>query len=593
MLRSLSFRDFQAAVVVADPRRLVVNLTHRRLSLSFVVLHVPCVTASMSISDVETWWEETYTALQDARLAPLTWGFVDLNAPLASEETPWFGLPGAEPRNPQGQAAEQALSRLQWHVPSTMQWCHIGSHATWTHPRGQQMRRDYVCCSGPAFELCHSSWIDTHHDGGFAHDDHFPVVLRVSGWVEVAARSDGVVWDPLAFLDPVKCQQFQQALQSLPIPTWDVHIDGHAQLFEAQVLALARQYFVKTHHERQRPKLTERTLNLIQFKRSCLDYGRSCGLMQDPAFKAELYAVEKDVRKAAVYRLLTRLGGRPSKRTSVRAFPLIASDGTCQPHLRLSNVFGGANLLRLKLAMFFPISNWGAGKVSDATPHIIWLKHTWLTELLTNFQLVWCSSTSGRRFVVFVDFRAAFYSVLRQSLFACPLDESGFLVAMHRLGVHPDHVDDLLRNAEADAATRHISPHGLMLLQDVLRATFFQIDGIPEIATTNRGTRPRDPIGDIAFNLLMAVLMAEVAEQLHSPGRTWEGDPLVVHDFTQSWPVHTNAWAELAYVDNLAILLRGESNDQLCALTNEALTAIMQAASKRGLELTYGSGKTE
>eukprot|EP00435_Cladocopium_sp_Y103_P025210 s540_g6.t1 len=195
--------------------------------------------------------------------------------------------------------------------------------------------------------------------------------------------------------------------------------------------------------------------------------------------------------------------------------------------------------------------------------------------------------------VVFVDFRAAFYSVLRQCLFSQPLDDTGFLIAMHRLGIHPDQVHSLLRNAASDAAIANISDHALLLLQDVLRSTYFQIDGIPEIATTNRGTRPGDPIGDIAFNILMAVLMKEVTEALACPGRTWEGDPAVVRDFTTSSPPSLNAWTELAYVDDLAILLRAQSDDQLSDLTQAALPAVIHAAQKRGLELTYGSGKTE
>eukprot|EP00435_Cladocopium_sp_Y103_P010921 s3128_g2.t2 len=664
---SLAFRDFQVAVVVADPRRLVLNLTHHQLTLSFVVLHVPCVTASMSLEAVQQWWDVTTELLEDARLAPLTWCFVDLNAPLASQETPFFGLTGAEPSNPQGAIAENALQSLAWYVPSTMSWCHDGSHATWTHPRGQKLRRDFVCCSSMAFALCTRTWVDVHFDGGFGHDDHFPVMLQCNGWLEAVGRDDFIRWDPLASVDPIKCSQFQDAVRTLPIPTWDVHIDSHAQIFEDQILSLAKQHFVKTSKERTRPRLTERTLHLIQFKRSCLDYGRCHDLMHDAQFRQELHAVEKDVRQAVrldqrafyaalvdqlahagqlhdaktMYRLLSRLGGRPPKHSSIRAHPLIAADGQCQPtfeaqqrlwmrqfaEVEAGNIMSKSEFLRLlppALGVSPDVFNidviptlaevraqvhrlkrgkapgpdrlppdvlkagaeplakhittlvvktaaharepgsWRGGRLIPLhkgklpktdpqgyrsiflngfvtkTYHSAIRRHlveSW-NSVLTHLQIggrkgLGCDSAhhivqahlahgAVKKLpvgVVFVDFRAAFYSVLRQCLFAHPLDETGFLIAMARLGIHPDHVHGMLQHASSEAAIRNICPHALLLLQDVLRSTYFQIDGISEVATTNRGTRPGDPIGDIAFNMLMAVLMKEITAEMQGLGR--------------------------------------------------------------------------
>ena len=144
-----------------------------------------------------------------------------------------------------------------------MPWCHSGPHHTWMHPRGHKARRDYVFCSAAAFQLCAQSWVDVRHDGGFGHEDHLPVCLQVQGWLEVPDCQNKIQWDHLAFLDPVKCAAFQEALQTLPIPTWPVHVDAHADHFEANLLALAQQFFTKQTKERQRPRLSETTRNLI------------------------------------------------------------------------------------------------------------------------------------------------------------------------------------------------------------------------------------------------------------------------------------------------------------------------------------------
>eukprot|EP00435_Cladocopium_sp_Y103_P038893 s1179_g10.t1 len=158
--------------------------------------------------------------------------------------------------------------------------------------------------------------------------------------------------------------------------------------------------------------------------------------------------------------------------------------------------------------------------------------------------------------VVFVDFKAAFYSVLRQCLFAHPVNDDGFLVAMHCLGVHPDDVNRLLHNAQSDAAICNISPHALAVLQDVLRSTYFEIDGIPEVATTNRGTRPGDPIGDISFNLLMAVLLQDITHNIRAAGRIWEGAPVGIDDFSRCQSPATP-------------VLRSHTNDQSRALRDQ------------------------
>ena len=104
---------------------------------------------------------------------------VDANAPLASSATDFFGLHGQEPSNEQGHLFEAFLNDLGLYAPSTMEWCHQGEHTTWVHPRGQRLCRDYILCDEEAFQ-CQASWVDTAHDSGFAHEDHWPINKEVA-----------------------------------------------------------------------------------------------------------------------------------------------------------------------------------------------------------------------------------------------------------------------------------------------------------------------------------------------------------------------------------------------------------------------------
>ena len=195
--------------------------------------------------------------------------------------------------------------------------------------------------------------------------------------------------------------------------------------------------------------------------------------------------------------------------------------------------------------------------------------------------------------ILFVDFKSAFYSVLRQGLFQDDMDATSFMIAMHRLGIHPQQVETLLQHARSEAAISNIPPHAMRLLHDMLQATCFEMEGLSEVAVTTRGTRPGDPIGDIAFNIVMAALLKDVSESIRPSQAVWEGAPAAVKDFTHVGLPAPFAWAEVAYVDDLALLLRAPTDSQLLDLAHVAAIAVFQAAHCRGLELTVGEGKTE
>ena len=60
---------------------------------------------------------------------------------------------------------------------------------------------------------------------------------------------------------------------------------------------------------------------------------------------------------------------------------------------------------------------------------------------------------------LFVDFKSAFYTIIRQGLFSERLDETTFMIAMNRLGVAPQDLVNLLSTADHDVATQGLSSH--------------------------------------------------------------------------------------------------------------------------------------
>ena len=126
---------------------------------------------------------------------------IDANAPLADCQTQFFGLHQKERMNPQGHVFQEFVIANGLYVPATFE-CHTGPGATWRHPRGEKLRRDYVLL-GHSFSLvCTKSYVLSDFDGGFTHADHCPAVCVLDGFIEVDDGGRYLQWDFGKIHDP-------------------------------------------------------------------------------------------------------------------------------------------------------------------------------------------------------------------------------------------------------------------------------------------------------------------------------------------------------------------------------------------------------
>ena len=351
----VTFSDCTRIVKHADPRRLFVKLEHKHFAIMAVVLHAPCLgkaagDATAPIDVVKTWWEETSVLWHQMVDTDMVAVFADANATLATTCTEFFQDHDADTTTAQSLVFEEFLVDHALFVPSTFASHHVGPSFTWTHSNGRRMRLDYVLLSRKLFEMVAKSSTWTTYDGTFTHEDHIPACIELAGWLTCETHQTKVRWDDMALLNPQRCQAFQMALSTLPIPTWEVSIDSHCTIFETQYMQLAKQFFTRKKGERSRPPLKADTLDAIAFKQHILDCGRSMQLMTDPDFKIELKAIEKHVRKLVardlrefydqilvhlqeaghlsdhkqMFRMLGRLGGKKHKmKLSARPLPML------------------------------------------------------------------------------------------------------------------------------------------------------------------------------------------------------------------------------------------------------------------------------
>jgi len=156
---------------------------------------------------------------------------------------------------------------------------------------------------------------------------------------------------------------------------------------------------------------------------------------------------------------------------------------------------------------------------------------------------------------------------------------------MHRLGVSPAELHQLLSHAQDDVATSGLTKHVGALLTDLFRGTFFELDGwSARSCVDSRGTRPGDPVGDILFNLLMVIIMKDMTNTMCASSQaTWLGSGAPISDLLLTEAVADHAFCEVAFVDDVAVLVRAPDIDGMFALATSALQAVHAAAAHRGL----------
>jgi len=219
------------------------------------------------------------------------------------------------------------------------------------------------------------------------------------------------------------------------------------------------------------------------------------------------------------------------------------------------------------------------------------------TDMAHHFlQTYWHWVTRVRRpaALIFFDVRAAFYSVLRETLFPGDGDVGQLVRVLCQLGVATDLADSIAPHVDQDFALDGVSPHILAILKDAMTNTHFYIDGIADPCCTQRGTRPGDPIGDILFNLVMSCLLRDVKQMV--TGRlniAYFGSSDQCRDFSTFAELPVHGCFDISFVDDCAFGVHGTNISQVEEGIRVIVDSMVLASRRRGLTINFEEGKTE
>lgn len=161
-------------------------------------------------------------------------------------------------------------------------------------------------------------------------------------------------------------------------------------------------------------------------------------------------------------------------------------------------------------------------------------------------------------------------------------EEMQFLLS--KLNIAEDEWPDIIRTTCSDDATPFLGDHVRKMLQDMFTATFFEMTDVGVKIATHRGTRPGDPVGDILFNMLFRLILKDVRIELqHHPEAEWIGTPFDGEGVFNNGPIPCTAFAEIAFVDDVAYIVHSKTPEKTVSLVQAILSAFKDAAAKRGV----------
>ena len=215
-----------------------------------------------------------------------------------------------------------------------------------------------------------------------------------------------------------------------------------------------------------------------------------------------------------------------------------------------------------------------------------------LSLLARSFQHI-CRGRRLSHAMLFVDLRAAFYSVVREFLCSKPpeeLDWPTLAQALHLSESQQAYVAALLADG-GDATIKSVQPHLLSYLEDLLAGTWFQVRGSSIPVHTRKGTRPGDPLADLLFSFTIAAPLKQLAADMEQQGLRVR---LSCAGILPSVPVgDALAPATASWHDDVVVFLAVEKASDLLTSCSFVARRVHDLFLERGLRVNYDGGKSE
>ena len=182
--------------------------------------------------------------------------------------------------------------------------------------------------------------------------------------------------------------------------------------------------------------------------------------------------------------------------------------------------------------------------------------------------------------LIFIDIKAAFYSIAKQLVASEELQDKEFDVLCDTIQVPVTAREAFRKNLKETDAIKQSTGSELCkaMARASLKKAWFVIPDGNEVRSPSTGCRPGDPLADLFFTAVLSFALEEIHRRMAEE-----------HLFTVDEAEVTNC--SVAWVDDVAFSIEATADD-LVNKTIAALSIIVDVVTEFGLSLSYGHGKT-
>ena len=181
----IRLRDQDLHILHATSRRLLVRCAHPSLRILILVLHAPC---DDSEDVLQAFWDATTNAIPAAYQSWTMCVLMDANSRVGSVASAAIGSHQADDENVKGTFLHSWLLHHGLYLPQTLEDCQVGHGDTWTHPKGNRARLDFVAVSSNITPQQVRSWVSSDIDVTIHRADHACVCAELRLPCHVADR---------------------------------------------------------------------------------------------------------------------------------------------------------------------------------------------------------------------------------------------------------------------------------------------------------------------------------------------------------------------------------------------------------------------
>ena len=200
---------------------------------------------------------------------------------------------------------------------------------------------------------------------------------------------------------------------------------------------------------------------------------------------------------------------------------------------------------------------------------------------------MWQSNARKRKLshaLIFVDIKAAFYSVVKQMFQNEELSHENLRKVFDKIGLPETVWEAFLENTQEARLVSQATDSDILAAgtQATLGQTWFCIPDGRHLQAPMTGSRPGDPSADMLFSLMMTRILRQIHERALRDGIALGGE----HS--------SEGWATsdcVTWVDDVAFSIC-EMAEGIIAKVTHLISIIQDTMIEHGMELTYGAGKT-